>query len=115
MTADRLPRPIVAIHVFATIGVLFWLSMVVGAFTGGSDRAWLILALAVVLGGAHVAISLFTRGHSRKAVAAMWFVFIGDTLLTVFIDWKAIVLVLFTVGLLLLSRMTSARAWFTAP
>lgn len=112
MTDRQRPWPILAIHTLAMIGVLFWLSMAVGAFAGNSERRWLILALAVVLGGAHVAISLFTRAHSRTAVAAMWFVFVGDSLLTVFIDWKALALVLFTVGLLLLTRTASARTWF---
>lgn len=105
------PAPIVAIHVFAAIGVLFWLSQIVAAFTADGNP-WGVLLVGVVLGGAHVAISVFTSRHSRKAIAAMWFVLIGDTLLTIFVDWRAVLLVVFTIGLLLFTRAPSARRWF---
>ena len=105
------PAPIIAIHVFAAIGVLFWLSEIITAFAD-STNAWLVLLFGVVLGGAHVLISRFTSVHSKKAFAAMWFVFIGDSLLTIFVNWQAILLVLFTLLLLLLTRLPSARRWF---
>lgn len=105
------PAPIIAIHVLAAIGVLFWLSEIITAFAD-SNNAWLVLLLGIVLGGAHVLISRFTSLHSKKAIAAMWFVFIGDSLLTVFVNWQAILLVLFTAVLLLLTRVPSARRWF---
>jgi hypothetical protein len=105
------PAPIIAIHVLAAIGVLFWLSEIVSAFVDQTN-AWLVLLLGVVLGGAHVLISRFTSQHSKRAFAAMWFVVIGDTLLTIFVNWQAILLVGFTVVLLLLTRVASARRWF---
>lgn len=43
----------------------------------------------------------------------MWFVVIGDSLLTIFVNWQAILLVGFTVVLLLLTRAPSARRWFS--
>ena len=108
------PPPIIAIHVLAIIGVLFWLSTIVGAFIDDSSSKWYVAMVGVVLGGAHVAISRFTSLHSTRAFAAMWFVFIGDSLLAVFVDWQAIALVLFTIVLLLLTRIRSARNWFAS-
>lgn len=106
------PAPIIAIHVLAAIGVLFWISQIVGAFVDG-NRPVAVLIVGIVLGGAHVLISRFTTLHSRKAFAAMWFVVIGDSLLTIFVNWQAILLVGFTVVLLLLTRAPSARRWFS--
>ncbi len=105
------PAPIIAIHVLAAIGVLFWLSQIVTAFVNG-NHALLVLLLGIILGGAHVLIWLFTSRHSRKAIWAIWFIIIGDSLLTLLVNWMAILLVGFTVVLLLLSRTGSARAWY---
>ena len=44
----------------------------------------------------------------------MWFILIGDSLLTIFVNWHAILLVLFTFVLLLLTRAPSARRWYSA-
>lgn len=109
------PSPIIAIHVLAMIGVLFWLSTIVGAFIEDSSNKWYVAMVGLVLGGAHVAISRFTSLHSTRAFVAMWFVFVGDSLLAIFVDWQAIALVLFTVVLLLLTRVRSARIWFATP
>jgi len=108
------PAPIIAIHVLAIIGVLFWLSTIVEAFIDNSSSKWLVAMVGLVLGGAHVAISRFTSLHSTRAFAAMWFVFVGDSLLAVFVEWQAIALVLFTIVLLLLTRARSARSWFAS-
>jgi hypothetical protein len=105
------PAPILAIHILAAVGVLFWISQIIGAFIDGA-RPWAVLVVGVVLGGAHVLISRFTTLHSRKAFAAMWFVVIGDSLLTIFVSWKAIGLVGFTIVLLLLTRTAAGRRWF---
>lgn len=107
------PAPIIAIHVLAAIGVLFWLSQIISAFVDG-NHAWLVLMLGIVLGGAHVLISRFTSQHSRKALGAMWFILIGDSLLTIFVNWQAILLVIFTIVLLLLTRAPSSRRWYSA-
>jgi hypothetical protein len=106
------PRPIIAIHILALIGVLFWLSTIIQAFIAGSENAIAILLIGITLGGAHIAISRFTTLHNRKAIGAMWFVLVSDSLLTIFADRMAIVLVLFTVVLLLLTLTPSAKAWF---
>jgi hypothetical protein len=109
------PAPIIAIHVLAMIGVLFWLSTIVSTFISDSSNKWFVAVVGLVLGGAHVAISRFTSLHSTRAFVAMWFVFLGDSLLAIFVDWQAIALVLFTVVLLLLTRVRSARIWFAPP
>lgn len=109
------PAPIIAIHVLAFIGVAFWLSMIVGALTGGSENPWAVVAAGIVLGGAHIAISRLASLRSTKIYWAMWFVFISDSLLALFVDQKAIALVLFTVVLLLLTRIPSAKSWFGSP
>ncbi len=105
------PAPIIAIHVLAAIGVVFWISEIITAFVDQNHVAAVVF-LGVVLGGAHVLISRFTSKHSRRAFAAMWFVVIGDSLLTIFVNWQAILLVAFTIVLLLLTRVPSARRWF---
>lgn len=109
------PGPIVTIHVLAAIGILFWLSMVVQAFATGASNALIVLLLAIVLGGAHLAIWVWTSRHSSRAIWAMWFILIGDSLLTLLVDVKAIILVIATIVLLLLARTASARAWYSAP
>lgn len=106
------PGPIVTIHVLAAIGILFWLAMVVQAFVAGASNAALVLLLAIALGGAHLAIWVWTSRHSRMAIWAMWFVLVGDALLTLLVDVKAVILVIATVVLLVLARTPSARAWY---
>jgi len=112
--SGRPPAPIIAIHVLAAIGVLFWISMVVQAFTSGSGNTWGVVALAVILGGAHVLIWVLASRHSARVTWPMWFVLIGDSLLTLFVDLKAILLVSAAIVLLILTRPASARAWLTA-
>ena len=52
---------------------------------------------------------------SNPVYTAMWFVFAADAGLAVVVDPKATPLVLFTVVLLLLTRVPSARRWFASP
>ena len=104
------PLPVRIIEILGYVGVLFWLTMIVRAFVTGSDSAWLVLLIGVLLGGAHVVISISAQKGLRTGYAAMWFVLIGDSLLTIFVDAQALTLVLFTVVLLLLTRPATARA-----
>lgn len=112
MTDRSAPWPIITLHLFALIGVLFWLTMVIQSFADASTDAWLVLILAIILGGAHAVLSIMTSRHSARALIAIWFILIGDIALTIFADWKAIALVLFTVVLLLLARTRGATTWF---
>lgn len=99
----------------AFIGVLFWVSTIIQAILAGFPQGWGVVPVGIVLGGAHVAISWLTARHDRRAAVVMWFVFVSDSLLAIFVDYLAVVLVLFTVVLLLLTRTASARKWFTSP
>ena len=74
----------------------------------------MVLALAIVLGGAHVLTSVLTGRHNAKALYPILVILIGDSLLTLFVNVLAIVLVAFTVVILLMYRSRSARAWFAS-
>jgi hypothetical protein len=106
------PVPILSIHLLAFIGVLFWASTIIQAIVAGLPNGWAVIPIGLVLGGAHVAISAFTSRHDRRAFAAMWFVFIADSLLALFVNRLAIVLVLFTVVILVLAHTKAAKQWF---
>ena len=114
VTSTRAPASIIALHVLAGIGVLFWLSRAVLAVTSGDPDVLPVLALAVVLGGAHVAVSVLTTRHSRRAILAMWFIAAGDLLLTIFVNEQAFILVAFTAIMLLLAHSRAARVWYKA-
>ena len=109
MTTGRLGA--IAVHVIAAMGVVFWIVTFVRAAMGEIDAPLVQVGfLALVLGGAHVLISITT---TRGSAAALWltvFVFISDSLLGVFVDPMAFLLAGFTVVLfvaVLLSRNIS--------
>jgi hypothetical protein len=111
----KTPLSIICIGLFAVVGILFWVSMTVQAFTTGDANQWTVLTLAIVLGGAHCAALVWTRMHSRRAHLALWFIIIGDSLLTIFAAWQAILLVAFTIVMLALTRTRSAKTWYDRP
>ena len=111
MTTSRLGA--IAVHLIAAMGVVFWIVTFVSAAMGGIDAPLVQVGLlALVLGGAHVLISITT---TRGSVAALWltvFVFVSDSLLGIFVDPMAFLLSGFTVVLfvaVLLSRRTTNR------
>lgn len=106
--------PVRIIEILGYVGVLFWVVTMVRALVDDASSAWPVLMVGVVLGGAHVVIAVGAAGRRRIVYAAMWFVLVGDSLLTVFVDIRAIALVLFTIALLLLTRPAAARSWFAA-
>ena len=108
----KIPPSIIGIGLLAIIGILFWTVTTVQAFTTDATNKWFVLALAVILGGAHAAALVWTRRHSRRAHLALWFIIIGDSLLTIFAAWQAIVLVGFTIVMLALTRTQAAKAWY---
>jgi len=110
-STPRRPKPILIIEILGYVGVAFWLSMIVRSVLDDAASAWPVILVGVVLGTAHIIISVGSSRRSRMVYAAMWFVLIGDSVLTVFVDLKAVALVLFTVVLLVLTRAPSARAW----
>ncbi len=108
MTLNR--SSAIVVHVLAAIGVLFWVSMFIATLVENVDaNVFAMLFLAVVLGGAHALISIST---TRGSIASAWltvFVFLSDSLLGIFVDPKAFLLVGFTVVLfiaVMLSRRT---------
>ena len=109
----RRPAAITAIEILGYVGVLFWLSTIVGSFTSGADNAGQVLIVGLILGGAHIVIALGARRRSRLALYAMAVVLISDSLLTIFVDVRAILLVLFTVVLIALA-WTQRTWWSTA-
>jgi hypothetical protein len=111
--SGRSPAPIIAIHVLAFIGVAFWASTIITAIISGSSNVWWVILIGVILGGAHIAISRFTSLHSSIAVYFMWFVFIADSLLAIFVQVQAVVLVIFTIVLLVLTRLPSSKLWYS--
>lgn len=114
MTTPARPVPVRIIEILGYIGVLFWAVTIVRALVDDASSAWPVLLVGIVLGGAHVVIAVGAARRRRIVYAAMWFVLVGDSLLTVFVDVRAIALVLFTVVLLLLTRPAAARAWFAS-
>jgi hypothetical protein len=114
MTLASRPLPVRIIEILGYLGVLFWIVTIIRAFIDDGSRAWSVLLVGLVLGGAHLVISVGSARRSRIVYAAMWLVLIGDTLLTLFVDVQAIALVLFTIVLLALTRPAAARAWFAA-
>ena len=109
------PLSIISLCVLAVVGMLFWTSTTIQAFIASAANQWTVLCLAIVLGGAHLAALLWTRRHSRRAHLALWFIIIGDSLLTVFVAWQAILLVGFTIVMLALTRTQAAKAWYDRP
>lgn len=111
------PAPIIAIHVLASIGVLYWILQIFQALTIGESSLGTglvsTIALAVVLGGAHVMTYIWSAQGSRRVYAAIWLIVIGDSLLTIFVSTSAILLVMFTLVMLALTLPTSAREWLS--
>jgi hypothetical protein len=107
MTTSRLGA--IAVHVLATIGVLFWIATFTRTAMGQIDASVVQVGLvALVLGGAHALISLST---TRGSIAAIWltvFVFVSDSLLGIFVNPIAFFLVGFTV-ILFIAVMLSRR------
>ena len=110
---SRHPVPVLIIEVIGYIGVAFWATMIVRAWLDGSSTAIWVTLVGLVLGSAHIVIAVGAARRQRIAFAAMWFVVVSDTLLTIFVDVKALVLVGATILMLLLTRTRSARAWWS--
>ena len=111
MTTSRLGA--MAVHFIAAMGVVFWIVTFVSAVMGGIDAPLVQVGLlALVLGGAHVLISVATTRGSAAAIWLSVFVFISDSLLGIFVNPMAFLLSGLTVVLLIavmLSRRTTNR------
>lgn len=105
------PGSVLLIEILGYVGVIFWISRILAAAVSGEDF-FPVLLVGIVLGSAHVIIAVGARRHSPWAFGAMWFVLAGDTVLALVVNPAAWVLVGFTIILLLLTRLSSARQWW---
>lgn len=111
----RRPWPVLAIEILGYLGVAVWAVLITRTWVEDPAAGWWVTIVGVVLAAAHIVIAVGTARRTRLVVPAMWFVLVSDALLTVLVDVRAIILVLATVALLLLSRTRAARAWWATP
>lgn len=98
MTTNRFGT--IAVHVLATIGVVFWVVTFMRTALGQIDASVVQVGLlALVLGGAHALISTSTTRGTSAAIWLTVFVFISDSLLGIFVNPMAFLLSGFTVVL----------------
>ena len=106
-TPAKTPRAIVLIHALAYLGIALWLAIFLMAALGSfTSNKWVIMALAIGLGLLHLAISRLTAKRSRAAIALTWVLLVADLGLTLFVTWRAAVLVLASVILVILEIRT---------
>ena len=104
----------IIVHALALIGVTFWLVMIVRALMGvGQYTGWKLIVTGLVLGAAHLLISLFARRRSAAAIPLIWFVLVADLLLGVFVNPKVFLLVGASI-ILLAAGYRCRRAWNAA-
>ena len=104
----------IIVHALAFIGVTFWLVMIVRALMGvGQYTGWKLIVTGLVLGAAHLLISLFTRRRSAAAIPLIWFVLVADLLQGVFVNPKVFLLVGASI-ILLAAGYACRRAWNAA-
>ena len=105
----------IAVHVLATIGVVFWIVTFTRTALGDIDASLAQVGLlALVLGSAHAFISISTTRGSAAAIWLTIFVFISDSLLGIIVDPMAFLLSGFTVVLfvaVMLSRRTPNHSY----
>jgi hypothetical protein len=103
----------IGVHFIAAMGVVFWIVTFVSAAMGDIDAPLVLVGLlALVLGGAHVLISITTTRGSAAAIWLTVFVFISDSLLGIFVNPMAFLRSGFTIVLfiaVMLSRRPSNR------
>lgn len=114
MNVSRRPLPVLAIETLGYLGVGLWLVLILRAWTSTPFAAWWVTIVGLVLGAAHVLISVGATRRARVVLPAMWFVLAADILLTLVVDVRALILVGASILLLLLMRTSSARAWWKA-
>ncbi len=106
-TPAKTPRAIVLIHALAYLGIALWLAIFLMAALGNlPGNKWLIMALAIGLGVLHFAISRLTAKRSRAAIALTWVLLVADLGLMFFVTWRAAILVIASVILVILEIRT---------
>ena len=106
-TPAKTPRAIVLIHALAYLGIALWLAIFLMAALGSfTSNKWVIMALAIGLGLLHFAISRLTAKRSRAAIALIWVLLVADLGLMFFVTWRAAILVIASVILVILEIRT---------
>jgi len=74
-----------------------------------------VVIVGLVLGGAHLAMSVGASRRSKVVYYAIAFILVGDSALAIWVDPQALALVLFTLVLAGLGAMGASRAWLRTP
>lgn len=109
------PWPIRLIEVLGGVGIVFWLIMIVRALMDDAASALAVVIVGLVLGGAHLAMSVGASRRSKVVYYAIAFILVGDSALAIWVDPQALALVLFTLVLAGLGAMGASRAWLRTP
>lgn len=93
------------------IGITFSVVTVIDGFSEGAGGTFAALVVGLVPGGAHAVVSLRAGRWSVAYVYASGLTFVGDLLLAVFVEARAVALVAFTSLLGALAASNPARCW----
>ncbi len=105
------PTSIRAIEILGIVGIAFWIVTIIRSLLEGAGNTFTTLVIGLTLGGAHAVVALGARHQSVIYVYAIGFIFVGDLLLAIFVDVRALTLVAFTIVLVGLAASNSARTW----
>ena len=105
------PTSIRAIEILGIVGIAFWIVIIIRGLLEGAGNTFTTLVVGLMLGGAHAVVALGARHQSVAYVYAIGFIFVGDSILAIFVDVRALTLVAFTIVLAALAASNSARRW----
>jgi hypothetical protein len=109
------PWPIRLIEVLGIVGIIFWLFMIVRALMEDASSALGVVIVGLVLGSAHLMMSVGASRRSKVVYYAIAFILVGDSALAIWVDPQALALVLFTLVLAGLGATSAARSWLRTP
>lgn len=105
----------IVVHALAIVGVAFWVVMVVRAMMGVGDHTGpKLYVAALLLGGAHLLISVSTRRRTPLALSLTWLVTGADVILALAVNPKAWVLVGASI-VMIVAGNACRRSWATEP
>lgn len=92
---------IILIHALAYLGIALWVGIFVMVLLGQLEaNRWIVMALAIAFALLHLAILRLTTKRSRFVVTLGWVLLVADLGLVFFVTWRAAILVLASVVLL---------------
>ncbi len=112
---SQIPWPIRLIQVLGGVGIVFWIIMIVRALMDDASSAVGVVIVGLVLGSAHLVMSVGASRRSRVVYYAIAFILVGDSALAIWVDPQAFALVLFTLVLAGLGSMGASRSWLRTP